>query len=1393
MLPLAFFYSSEDVTQELLGGHRHRSHVTGASPFDPSSCAHGQETIQVDFDLGTAMPELESDKGSDTSSTAPGTPTIEAADNVAIGTVDALVLPESGKPETRVSQPTSEPYVRVGAELQMRLAELKEKIQSASECACGGLHKISLSLATEEQAQLVNSLLLSEHHHVVDPTLVLDGDRFEVTAEDFIGRTHDKLRLFRPAAASNAASASEDEAYFVGAWLGDGDLNRATLAASDAEMLVWLYKYVEQLNQARPAGAAELKIVSRKVTAVGDLVHDGTFARADMFKHTVMADGWNPLEERLAELGLLHAQDRRVPLHAFSSESAKRALLAGLLDTDGSYLRSSGQYVFAQTADGHLGLVQDVVSIAKDLGITTSDVVHEQGTAVVTLSGAGLAQLQPHLLYERKRMPASESDLEVVPFELCKLAGEHEYRGVEVSGGHFQLADGLVAHNCHLNTCPVGIATQDPDLREKFAGQPEHVINFFYYMAEEMREVMARLGLRTVDEMVGRSDLLKTDYTGRNAKVAKLDLSAILKPAHELRPGAATYKVRQQDHRLYVRMDNKFISEAEPALMEGLPVQVDCEVVNTDRALGATLSYRVSKLYGEEGLARDTIHINAKGSAGQSCGAFLAPGITLELEGDANDYVGKGMSGGRLIIYPPKNSAFKAEENILIGNTCLYGATSGNAYFRGIAAERFAVRNSGVHAVVEGVGDHGCEYMTGGRVVVLGGTGRNFGAGMSGGIAYVLDMNRDFYARCNTEMVELGLVKDPHEIAELRNLIENHRHYTGSTVAEHVIRDFHHLLPRFVRVMPYDYKRVLEDEAAKAAAEKKRSSHVDLLGTLSRHSSQVSLLEEEQQEQEKAAAAKAEPAEVDIEDALLDAEKAKAALAKLDKVRGFKKYRRRAEHYRQAGARAKDFKELSVRLTDGELKVQTARCMDCGVPFCQSDTGCPISNVIPKWNDLVFNGRWEEAYWKLMSTNNFPEFTGRVCPAPCEGACVLGITESPVGIKTVERAIIDKAFELGLVQPKPPTHRTNKTIAIVGSGPAGMACADQLNRAGHSVTVFERADRPFGLAMYGIPNMKLDKGVVMRRAELLQAEGVDIQCGVEVGRDVDAVELKEQFDQVVFATGATWPRDLRVDGRDANGVLFAMDFLGANTKSLLDSGLQDGNFYNAKGKNVIVIGGGDTGNDCIGTSVRHGAASVVNFELLPQPPDARARDNPWPQWPRIFRTDYGHSEVTEHYGRDPRHYQISTTQFEKDAEGNLVAVHTVEVAWEKDASGKWQMNKIAGTEKRWPCELCLLALGFLGPENEAIKSLALQQDARSNISAQDSKGALPYRTSVDGVWACGDARRGQSLVVWAIHEGRACAQVIDEQLRGSSRLPWAGSIAKRTYPLTAREVEVLQA
>jgi len=940
----------------------------------------------------------------------------------------------------------------------------------------------------------------------------------------------------------------------------------------------------------------------------------------------------------------------------------------------------------------------------------------------------------------------------------------------------------IMMRKCHLNTCPVGIATQDPQLRAKFAGQPEQVINFFYYIAEDLRSIMAKLGFRTINEMVGRADMLKVDEKLRTTKTAHLDLSAVLKPAWQMRPGAATHRVRAQDHKLYIRLDNKFIDESEPALSQGLPVHIECDVTNTDRALGTSLSYKVSKLYGEEGLPRDTIHISIKGSAGQSCGAFLAPGITIELEGDANDYVGKGLSGGRLVVYPPKQSTFKAEENVIIGNVCLYGATSGEAFVRGMSAERFAVRNSGANAVVEGCGDHGCEYMTGGRVVILGSTGRNFAAGMSGGIAYVLDTAHTFASKVNMEMVQLGKVTDPREIAELRGLIEDHRHFTGSEVADRVLHDFHHLLPLFVRVMPNDYKRVLEEQAARAKEEKLRQSVIDLVP--SRTASQVNLASEGLEDilNAKAASSRSssrgrvhEPAILDLEDSLIDDATTKQRSSKLDKTRGFMKYKRLNEAYRPPRKRVKDWKEISHRLTDNELKYQSSRCMDCGVPFCQSDTGCPISNIIPKWNDLVFKDQWQDALNRLLLTNNFPEFTGRVCPAPCEGACVLGINEQPVGIKSIECAIIDKGFEMGWMAPNPPSFRTGKKIAIIGSGPAGLACADQLNKAGHHITVYDRNDRMGGLLMYGIPNMKLDKTVVQRRLDLMAAEGVTFVPNANVGVDVDIDDLREENDAVVICTGATWPRDLKLPNRDVDGIHFAMEFLQLNTKSLLDSELQNGNYIQAKGKDVIVIGGGDIGNDCIGTSMRHGAKSVTNFELLPKPPVSRAPDNPWPQWPRIFRTDYGHTEVAAHFGNDPREYCISTKEFVVDEEGKLKGLNTVRVEWTKDSGGRWKMEEVPDSQKFFPAQLVFLALGFLGPETTVIKSLDLKQDGRGNIQTPPKK----YSTNVEGVFAAGDCRRGQSLIVWGINEGRGAAAEVDMWLQSSTRLPSAGGIKTR--------------
>lgn len=489
----------------------------------------------------------------------------------------------------------------------------------------------------------------------------------------------------------------------------------------------------------------------------------------------------------------------------------------------------------------------------------------------------------------------------------------------------------------------------------------------------------------------------------------------------------------------------------------------------------------------------------------------------------------------------------------------------------------------------------------------------------------------------------------------------------------------------------------------------------------------------------------------------------------MGKTTGFKEFSRKKVPWRVPLERLKDYGEIYTEPDENQLREQGARCMDCGIPFCQSATGCPIDNLIPEWNDLVYQGRWRDAIERLHKTNNFPEFTGRVCPAPCEGACVLGITDPPVSIKNIENAIVDRAFAEGWVRSQPPALRTGKRVAIVGSGPAGLAAADQLNRVGHQVTVFERADRIGGLLMYGIPNMKLDKVVVERRLALMRAEGVQFVTGADIGRTHELSKLQAEYDAVLLATGATKPRDLEIPGRQLNGVLFAMQFLTANTKSLLDSGHADGNFYSAKGKKVVVIGGGDTGTDCIATSLRHGCNRLVNFELLDRPPDNRAENNPWPQWPRIFRVDYGHEEAESKFGKDPREYCILSKEFLDDGEGNVRGIRAVHVRWSMN-NGRMQMEEIAGSEHIVEADLVLLAMGFLGPEQYAIQGSGLNTDARSNYQADFGK----YSTNVAGLFAAGDCRRGQSLVVWAINEGRGAARAIDIFLQGSSVLPAPG-------------------
>jgi len=494
----------------------------------------------------------------------------------------------------------------------------------------------------------------------------------------------------------------------------------------------------------------------------------------------------------------------------------------------------------------------------------------------------------------------------------------------------------------------------------------------------------------------------------------------------------------------------------------------------------------------------------------------------------------------------------------------------------------------------------------------------------------------------------------------------------------------------------------------------------------------------------------------------------------MGKLTGFMEYERREPPGRDPHTRVRDWNEFHDHLPESTLKEQGARCMDCGVPFCHTGTllsggasGCPINNLIPEWNDLVYRGQWREALTRLHKTNNFPEFTGRVCPAPCEGSCVLGINEPAVTIKSIEAAIVDKGFEEGWVVAEPPLKRTGKTVAVVGSGPAGLAAAAQLNRAGHTVTVFERDDRIGGLLMYGIPPMKLEKHVVDRRVNLLAEEGVKFVTGAHIGKNYPTDKLRASFDAVVLAGGATAARELTVEGRNLSGVHFAMEFLQKSCKSLLDSNFADGQYVNAKGKNVIVIGGGDTGTDCVGTALRHGCKSLVQFEILPRPPTMRAADNPWPQWPRVYKLDYGQEEAAALFGADPRTYVTVTKGLVGDSAGNVKELHTVEIEWVKNGDGRLNMKEKPGTERAWPAELVLLAMGFVGPEKPGLLTdLGVALDARGNVAVDGEKA-----TSVPGVFAAGDMSRGQSLIVWAIAEGRAAARGVDRYLMGETSLP----------------------
>ncbi|MBR1866319.1 MAG: glutamate synthase subunit beta [Lachnospiraceae bacterium] len=519
----------------------------------------------------------------------------------------------------------------------------------------------------------------------------------------------------------------------------------------------------------------------------------------------------------------------------------------------------------------------------------------------------------------------------------------------------------------------------------------------------------------------------------------------------------------------------------------------------------------------------------------------------------------------------------------------------------------------------------------------------------------------------------------------------------------------------------------------------------------------------------------------------------------MGKKTGFLEYDRETSLEVSPKERIQNFNEFHIPLSREKQRTQAARCMECGVPFCQSGmliggmaSGCPLNNLIPEWNDLIYNGNWEGAFDRLKKTNNFPEFTSRVCPSPCEAACTCNLNGEPVSNKENERSIIETAYANGLAAPKAPNVRTGKKIAVIGSGPAGLAAADQLNKRGHSVTVYERSDRIGGLLMYGIPNMKLEKQIIDRKIEVMKAEGVEFVTNANVGatkismtpmvakedamgeyltnpeeKAVKADSILKEYDSVVLACGASNPRDIKAKGREAKGIYFAVDFLKTTTKSLLNSGLEDNKFVSAKGKNVLVIGGGDTGNDCVGTSIRQGAKSVVQLEMMPKPPACRAADNPWPEWPKVLKTDYGQEEAIAVFGQDPRIYETTVKEFIKDKDGNVVKAKCVKLAWKKDAkTGRMAMSEIEGSEYEVPCDLVLIAAGFLGTQDYVAKAFGVELNERTNVKTE----AGGYATNVPKIFTAGDMHRGQSLVVWAIREGREAAKAVDTVLMGYSNL-----------------------
>ncbi len=858
---------------------------------------------------------------------------------------------------------------------------------------------------------------------------------------------------------------------------------------------------------------------------------------------------------------------------------------------------------------------------------------------------------------------------------------------------------------CHLNTCPVGVATQDPELRKRFRGQPEHVVNFFFYVAEEARLLMAGLGVARFEELVGRVDLLEADdavaeWQARGVDLTKL-LSAPAAPAD-----AAIRRTRPQVSPLDDALDWELIRVAEPALYGGEPVTAAFPIRNVHRTVGGLLSWEVTRRHGAAGLPDGTIRVRLE-RLGRPVLRRLARarhradasrrGERLRRQGALGRGARRATSRGRRLRGPRERD--RRQHGSLrrdLGNGVLQ------------RARRRAVRGSELRRARRRRGRRGS------RLRVHDRWPRRRPRPDRPELRRRDERRDRLRARCRRHVL---LARQP---GARRARGTGCRRRRDRPRARRAPRGRDGIEPRRVapRRLGRDARALREGDAARLQAGARAGS-------------------------------------LDRRRGLRHSRERRTGSRVMGELGGFLRHERREPDERDPGARVGDHREFVRLLPVAELREQGARCMECGVPFCHS--GCPLGNLIPEWNDLVYRGSWDDASDQLHRTNNFPELTGRLCPAPCEAACVLEIEEgSAVSIKQIERAIVDRAWDEGRILPRPPRVRTGRSVAVVGSGPAGLACAQQLNRAGHTVTVYERDEACGGLVRFGVPDFKIEKTVVERRLDQLRAEGVGLVCGVEVGVGVEAAELREEHDAVVIATGSRVPRDLPVPGRELPGVEFALDYLYGRNRAVA-TGDTGPAAITAAGKHVIVLGGGDTGADCVASAHREGAASVTQIELLGEPPLNRPDDlTPWPRWPMKLRTSYALKEG------GTRDFAITTTHF--SGNGNVAEIH-----WARNGGGP-PFDPLPGTEASVQAELVLLAMGFLGPEPGLLDAFGVERDERGNAAAPG------YETSAEGVFAAGDARRGQSLIVWAIAEGRACANAVDAWLAraGAPRAHAAG-------------------